>query len=243
MIPGRITYFPEFEMLADSILGDEQGPRLMAVLFMRKGQPIAEKEIIPSLGWFDVRSGRDIHFVLAGWSLKDDVVRGSKNWDYSDAAFGTAVHVFEENSTWRYSGGTELLLFTAKTKEVRKDTGYSQHNWSTESSSVDFSSAITLHLDLLREKKLIDSPERLFQIIFNFTKTYTGDDPVRALAMQEMRVSLANGISKSLMSLIPKDAKEKAEYAAEFAVKDLSRAAHKPMLRIKSDSMSVGLPI
>lgn len=247
MKPGRFSYYSQFEEIANSGAKEEEGtPKLMGLVFMRKDQELTAKHILPSLSWFHERSGEHIHFVLAGWGFTTDGASaaepGRTEWNYSDEAFSNAVRVIEENSTWRYQGGTELLLFTVQTKETVHNRA-DEHRVGQVSSAVDFSSSIALQLDILKERKLIDSIERFFEIIFRFAKTYKGDDPIRALTVQEMRVSLANGISKMLMSIIPKESKEKAEYAVEFAVKDLSRAQHKPMIRIKSEGEQVGMPL
>jgi len=241
MRPGRFDFYAQFEELAKSGVSEDGVPKLMGLLFMREDQELVAKSILPSLSYFHERSGEHVHFILPGWSFTTDDKRNTE-WHYSVEAFSRAVKVIEENSSWTYQGGTELLLFTVKTSL----TNYHRHDESRRgqsSSDVDFSSAISLQLDLLKERKLIDSIERLFEIIFRFAKNYKGDDPIQALTAQELRVSLVNGFSRTLMSLIPAGSKERAEYAAQFAVRDLSKAEHKPMIRIKSEGRQVGLPI
>ena len=235
MKPAIFTTYSAFGTIVEDALDGTEGPRLMAMLFMRKGQSVVDKEITPSLKYFDIRSAQDLHFVCPGWTATVD------GWTYDDTAFSQCVSVIESNSSWVYSGGVELLLFTAQTRRFSADANKMVQQ-SGDESVVDLSSAITLHLDSLREKKLVDSLDRLFEIIIRFARNYKGESPVRGLAFQEARVSVAKGISDSLMALVPKEAKEKVDYASEFAVKDLSAAKHKPMIRVVTTTMHALYP-
>lgn len=230
MLPGVYSTFSELEGLVEDALGEKPEAKLMGMLFMRRGQSIADKDIIPSLEYFDLRSADNIHFVLPGWEREEKV------WRFDEHDFAAAISILEDNSTWKYSGGTELLLFAAQIKVVTHVRSRARE----AKGIVDLSSAIRLHIDLLRERKVIDSPERLFEIIFSFAKNSKSKDPVRGLAFQEARVSLANGIAGLLRGIIPKDAKEQFDYASEFAVKDLSSAEHKPMIMV--ETTVTGLP-
>jgi hypothetical protein len=51
----------------DHVLENVRDIRLAGLLFMRPGQQLTEKEILPSIEYFDARFGNDLHFYVAGW--------------------------------------------------------------------------------------------------------------------------------------------------------------------------------
>jgi hypothetical protein len=83
--------------------------QLVGLLFMRKGQKLADGEIVPSLDYFNARSAKT-DFVLPGWKYDSESV---DQWSFDENVFVTACKVVRENTKWKYSGGTELLLFEA----------------------------------------------------------------------------------------------------------------------------------
>jgi hypothetical protein len=111
-------------------------------------------------------------------------------------------------TSWRYSGGVDLLLFTTNR---RWDSG----------TRIDFSGIINIPIHTLKETKLIESVDILFERIASFARNYRGPDPLLGFATQEVRVSVLFGIVESILSFIPREAKENLEYAKHFAIRNI----------------------
>ncbi len=191
---------------------------------MRAGQEIADKNITPFLRYLDMRSGEDLHFILPGWSFVE-AGRGTspsaiaKEWMYLDEHFIKACDVISSQTNWQYSGGTDLLLLT--TRKLTHDTV-----------KIDFSGAINIALHELKEKK-IESPEVLLHRLIMFAKSYKGDYPLISLSIQEARVSFFEAVLNAIVGYLPKEAKERFDYAKQFAVKDVAKKERHKQVMIK----------
>jgi hypothetical protein len=53
--------------------------QMMGLLFMREGQQIVDKEIVPSLPYFDERSGDAIDFYIPGWDRRQQFGMGNSS--------------------------------------------------------------------------------------------------------------------------------------------------------------------
>jgi hypothetical protein len=213
MYGGEIATWTEFKHLVGKVHGFKSSTRLVAILFMRQGQEITDKSIVPSLKYFDLRSGQDLHFILPGWSFHEPG-RGresvDKEWVYSDEQFIRACDVIASETNWKYSGGTDLLLLT-----TRRD--------SKSHVVINFSGAINIALHVMKDRMLIESPEVLIERIIQFARSYKGVDPLLKLSLQEARVSLFEGVVNTLLSYISKDAKDRFDYAKQFVIRDVSK--------------------
>lgn len=235
METAHFKTFTEFKNVVAELQGDEKRSRLMGMLFMRQGQALADKEIVPSLEYFSARSGEDIHFVLGGWSYEDGVYK------FSPIAFAQAVKAIEDSSTWRYSGGPELILFTARSDESEtRGSGDQTVKTTTRSSTADLSSILRFQLQSLQGNKMFGSLDQFFEVVFRFARTYSGDLPVNDFAAQELRVGAAKGIGEAFMSFIPKDLRGVADYLTEVKVTNISHE-HKPMIEIVSSRVETSL--
>jgi hypothetical protein len=221
MRDGGFSDWFEFEEIikkssvSEGVAGDR---RIVGILFMRKGQKITDTEILPSLTYFNFRSGQT-DFVLAGW--KHEVNSKEPGWHFDEMAFVKACDVINENTKWRYEGGTELLLFEAR-KGEEKTSGTKKHNTHSHSVYIDFSNALTLHLDTIMQK-LSEPPQVIFERIFSFSRNYMGDSPLQGLSFQEARVSAVAAVVQGVIGYLPKEVKEQLEYARQFGVKDISK--------------------
>ncbi|SHF09358.1 hypothetical protein SAMN02745157_1621 [Kaistia soli DSM 19436] len=207
---GQFYSYSDFKTLTGT-MPSEASSEMLGILLMRKGQEIADKGIVPSLSYFDARSGEHIHFILAGWR-RDQIAPGPLVWSYDDSAFVRACQVISEQTTWLYSGGVDLLLVTANR---RPNGGF----------IVDFKNVIYLPLHTLKERKLIESPEVLFERIFRFAQHYKGPNPLAAFSAQEARVSLVQAVIESVLGWLPREAKENFDYAKNFVVRDVSKSS------------------
>jgi hypothetical protein len=212
---GIIQTFADFKNIVGKVQGFCPSTRLIAILFMREGQEITDKGIVPFLKYFHLRSGKDLHFILPGWVFQE-AGRGTepstvgKTWVYSDKLFIQACNVISSETRWKYSGGTDLLLLT--TRRAAKDNII-----------LEFSGAINIALHVMKEKKLVESPEVLFERIIQFAESYKGPDPLLKLSLQEARVSLVEGVINAVLSYLSKDIKDRLEYAKQFLIQDVSK--------------------
>jgi hypothetical protein len=226
---GGVFYaYSDFEHLVGSLMEGQTRPRLMAVLFAQEGHEITEKVLKPSFNYFNKRSREHLHIILAGWELQ------YKDYKFSHDDFVKAVEIFEANSTFKYKGGTVLLLFGADVGpshviEYRDD----EKNYTTVS-SVDLSSVMQIEMDVLGAKRLVDSARVVLENVIAFARKYEGADPVRAYGAQEMRRGLADGIVEGLLDLLPKAAQEKINYVRQHFVKDISNDKHKVQIKVIS---------
>lgn len=220
MKDGSFRDWFEFEEIIEksSIAGKNVGDRrIVGLLFMRKGQKITDSEIIPSLSYFNQRSG-ETDFVLAGW--KHEVNTKEPGWSFDESAFVKACDVIGENTKWRYEGGTELLLFEARKGEEKIVEG--RDFSSSRTVYIDFSNALTIQLDTVM-LKVSEAPQAIFERIFRFARNYQGENPLQGLSFQEARVSAVAAVVRGVIGYLPKEVKDQLEYARQFGVKDISK--------------------
>jgi len=214
MYGGVLQTFADLKNIAGKVQGFTPSTRLLAILFMRKGQEITDKLITPSLNYFNVRSGKNLHFIMPSWILQR-AGRGTdpasvEKWAYSDELFARSCQVIASETRWKYSGGTDLLLITTR-RATKNDI------------VLEFSGAINIPLHVMINKKLVESPEVLFERLIRFAESYEGPDPLLHLSLQEARVSLFEGVINAILSYISKDMKDRLNYAKHFLIQDVSK--------------------
>jgi hypothetical protein len=219
---GIFRTFAELEKQAGKIQGITPATRLLAILFMRKGQEITDKLIVPSLNYFHIRSGEALHFIMPGWIRKGDSLAKSAGevWVYDDVLFERARAVIASETNWKYSGGTDLLLITTRRA-------------ATDNVVLNFSAAINIRLHELQEKGLVGSPEIIFERLIRFAENYKGPEPLLHLSLQEVRVSLFEGVVNSILSYISKEMKDRIEYGKHFLVQDVSKEERSGLALVK----------
>jgi hypothetical protein len=72
-------------------------------------------------------------------------------------------------------------------------------------------------------KKLVESPEVLFERLIRFAESYEGPDPLLHLSLQEARASLFEGVINAILSYVSKDMKDRLDYAKHFLIQDVSK--------------------
>lgn len=117
----------------------------------------AGKNIIDSLPYYHHRSGKSINFYLPGYgaywhgSYPDEInivkIDGTQ-WSFSNQKYAEFINDIENNSQWKYSGESELLLI-----EYRND-------------SLDYSNVLCFNLDAMLRDDVIPSINMFFEGIF-----------------------------------------------------------------------------
>jgi hypothetical protein len=248
ILEGDFTTLGEFEALVDQRLSDVHSDAesliLVGMLFMREGQTLADKEILPSLDYFDKRSGDSIDFYLPGWRcdwnnpLGD---RGNPKWTFHLDMFLKAQGAMESETNWRYSGGVDLLLMTAG-KDVKSTSLSTGHSHERRKYTIDLTGVISIPVHTLVKSNLIESPEILFERVFRFAKVFKGGDPLLGLMGQEVRVSAIEAIIESVFGLLPKEAKQRLDYSKHFSIKDVSKDGRRKTAVIKINNDFIPYP-
>lgn len=194
--------------------------RMTGILFAPPASQLGAREIVPNLNRFHLHSGKNIDFFCAGYAMGSAPeswntdyetlprVQGS-TWSYSDSAFDAFRRELQAESTWRYSGGCDLLLANA----VRAPTD--------EASQLLFDQAIDLKLDEMARVGAIVSAEVFFGRIFQYAEDASGKDSTWGFSDREGVRSLR----QLVLSSLPKGLGGEVAKAACFAVRDLRSAA------------------
>ena len=239
MIEGDFTTFGEFEALVDQRLSDVHSDTksliLVGMLFMREGQTLTDKEILPSLDYFDMRSGDSIDFYLPGWRYDWNILgdRGNSKWTFYLDEFLKAQDAMESEANWRYSDGVDLLLTTAR-KDVKSNRLSTRHTHERYKYTIDLTGVLSIPVHTLVKSNLIESPEILFERVFRFAKVFKGRDPLLGLMRQEFRVSFIEAFKDFFLGLfLPKEAKQRIDYSKYFSIEDVSKDGRRKTAIIK----------
>ena len=197
--------------------------RMLGLLFGRPESQILQREIIPSLNYFNERSAYAIDFFFGGYippkesehNQYDDQqpVDGSAptgHGYFSATAFTRLRQDIESVSTWKYSGAVDLILLTSR--------------MSTQSRlKLDFSKTLVLNLQKCRESKLIPSIDQFFELVFRFAEEYDGNDPISSFSAALEKGVAVSAMAGGIKSFIPKILHKEIDRTALFAVKNRER--------------------
>lgn len=193
--------------------------RMIGLLFARPDSELAQKEVLPHLGYFHVRSAEHITFYCVGYSPEqtwgdEEVVaefEGTR-WTFSNKKFNSMRELLEYRTKWRYSGMVDLIIANSTIPQRPDETHFV---------TIDFSSAICVNLDQLKEIKAIPSIEALFELIFRYAENPDPINPSSGLS-DEAGLKIARSAFKNLIfSLLPEPLKPEVEKALHLAVRDI----------------------
>ncbi len=144
--------------------------KLAGILFARPTSPLAKEEVIPNLQYFHHRSNGKAHFFCGGFSEhahKDAVLItqiDDSDWHFSNERFNKLRTEIEDETNWRYSGATDLILLNTVISESETE--------------LNFASAFLFPLDKMKADGVIYSAEMFFEDIFRFADNYNGNNAV-----------------------------------------------------------------
>ena len=148
---------PSFERVKEHI--QHVGNPLCCILLAPRFDTIGLKQVVPRLGYLDYRTGEKIHFYCVGYmgyapksefpDMEDIGVAKYEDtteipWSFSQRKFAEFVDEMEESTSWRYSGGTELIILNSR---------------------ADFSNAIIFKIDEMLKDEAIDNVNQLFEAL------------------------------------------------------------------------------
>jgi hypothetical protein len=200
------------------LMSDEKGRkssvRMIGILFARPESNLGAKEVVPSLGYFHVRSGKHIDFFCAGYGADDprdpdkksQVNVGDVGWKFNPNRFDAIRQEVEARSNWRHSGGTDLILTNARFDQ------------NTNRAFLDLrETMVKCYLDEMIRIKAIPSVEEFFERIFRYAESATGDDPTWGFSDAEGLHTGTQSLLNLLLSLLPKNLGEELRRVAVFA--------------------------
>ncbi len=162
--------------------------------------------------------GNHIDFFFAGfsdhawdetWIKKELPGRGV--WHYSSEMFNKFRSEMQKKTTWKYSGGSDLILANAKYDREANDV------------TLNFSTAVVCQLDKMKELKAFQSVEQYFEMIFQYAEE-SGNQSNTLDFSDQAGVSAGRSSIKSIaLSCLPKNAGKEIEKISQFAVSDIGR--------------------
>jgi hypothetical protein len=203
--------------LADLTHHEREHPgALCCLLFAPPFSKTAKEGIVPRLGYLSSRSADDIDFYCAGyggyWQKRDfpdmefigdvryaDGVRIP--WSFSQKEYSAFVDEFEQASTWRYSGETELIVFNAL---------------------ASFEDCLVLDIERMIADDAIDRPSALFESLIQYARSSSG----RANAFQFSDGKAPSIFAKAVLDVIaegPKALGKAWKAGRHFAVRNIRK--------------------
>lgn len=186
--------------------------KLAAVIFARPETSIFKNDILPSLSWFQARSGRHCNFYFAGYRRRGSLrfsdemeleCRGEK-WVFSPTDFDKFRQELESRTQWRYSGGTDVLL----------TTGHA-------AAALDFEEVVAFNLEQLRADGAMLETGMLFERIFQAAESHH-ENSVLHFSDSEGKRLLKSAALEAFVSILPESLRADARKARHFAVRSLA---------------------
>jgi len=156
---------------------DKSRVRMVGLLFAPYYLKLTKDEILAGAKQFHVRSGHNIDFFFAGYSVGDPDPKANDNelvtelkdsgWFYSAARFNHFRQQVQDRAKWTYRGRVELLLVNAWYRQAATNRPV----------DLDFDSALKVDLEQAVKRGVIEDIPSFFESIFSHAENYRGDDP------------------------------------------------------------------
>jgi hypothetical protein len=198
------------------------------LIFARPQSELAKSEIIPNIEHWFHRSDFYTDFFLGGYAVnaqnelpdkervKDEQpvnIMPREQWFFSPLLFNQFLQEMESRTTWRYSGGTDFILATAR---------YDEH---TKNAWIDFDSPVSIDLELAKHDDAILNVPHLFETIFRLAKDLneSTEDPAKVIS-DKIGLSIAQGgLKEFILSSLPESLRKSARSAFHFASKNFKK--------------------
>lgn len=149
-----------YDLMIDNIKKNinENGVEAATIgILLARPKSKAGKDIVDTLPYYHHRSGQNINFYLPGYGAywcgvypdeRNVVTISRTQWSFSNQEYVHFIDDIENNSSWHYSGESELLLI-----EYR----YNQ---------IEYANVLCFHLDTMLRDEVIPSIDIFFEGIF-----------------------------------------------------------------------------
>lgn len=201
-----IPYLDRLESIAvdeDPELGlrPEDSVRLACILFARPTAKLVKDDIIPNFNYWHHRSGLHVDFICVGYNNDES---------FSSQGFNKILKNFEERTSWKYSGETDLLLVNCHFDKT-------SHN-----AQLDFSNVVSVNLEDAIRDKAIKSVPAFFEEIISYASRCTGTDPTWGFSDSKAVGSTKSALVELILKLLPEAVKNEIGRVKYFAVRDVS---------------------
>lgn len=193
--------------------------RLVGLVFCRPQSRLAREEVIPHIPYFHARSAERAILFFSGFAdhktehgqLILEETDDRPAWWYDDYGFNALRREIEEATSWRYSGGTDLILTNAV---FDREAGRS---------SLAFESAIAANLDEMKRDEVFVEAPMFFERVFQFADRCDGSDPTWGFSDRSGVKIAQSALGALVLSALPEPVRKKARGASHLAVSNLSR--------------------
>lgn len=186
---------------------------MVALLFARPAVPLVRAEILPNLGHFHYRYGKNFHVFCVGYRdfrdgsmIARDILNNPEYFD--ERAFIECTKQIERHCNWTYSGETDMLLMNAVGDDRR--------------AKLDFSNVIDCPLEQMIRDGAIKSVNSFFTQIVRFVEKSDVDDPTWGFS-NDMGLKVGGaGLLQVALGALPLEIGKQARKAAYFAIANVS---------------------
>jgi hypothetical protein len=198
---------------------EERHSKLIGILFCHPKSPLGKAEIVEHLPHFHHRSGDSIDFYCVGyvayWPPEHHAdqqpvacIEGIK-WLFSEHAFNRVINEVESETSWQYSGETELILLNAR----KNKAGLTY---------LDYNSAIVCNLESMSRDKAFSSVRAFFSDVFRFAAKSWDLNPAWELSDNSGLKQGRLGLKEAILSILPKVVSDTYIRSKHFAIKSLN---------------------
>jgi len=181
----------------------EKKDPICCILFSPTFDKISEKDIIPRFVYLDNRAGENIDFYCVGYmgyanktefpDMKEIGVSKFKDggeipWSFSQKKFSEFVDEMENNTSWRYSGGTELVILD---------------------SNADFSNTIIFKVDKMLKDEAIDNVNEILEALIQYSRK--DKNTIERFSLDNLGKKSSDILVESIIELLPKGLKSMSE--------------------------------
>jgi len=191
--------------------------RMVVIVLARPEVKVSRDEVLAHINYWNAAAGSHIDFFFVGWSQEPSslgdvelLIPGKTSWYFDAENFHAACTELKNSTKWRYEGETELLITNAR------------FDPDSDSVSLDFSSTVCCRLENMLKDKAIPSVGGLFQKIFSFAESQSGDDPTWGFSDDQGVKAAGSALKEFVLSLIPEWLRGEYQKAAHFTITNVA---------------------
>lgn len=171
---------------------------MCCILFAPKFSKVGYDDIVKRFGYLDRRTGENVHIYCAGYGAywndhyapdREEVgvakydyeYKTEFKWQFSQILFADFVDELEKVTSWKYSGGAELIVLNA---------------------DADFSNCIIFKIDEMVKDKIIDYPGEIFEALIQHSRS--DKNSLANFSLKGIGRQTADEVVDSIVSFLPK---------------------------------------
>lgn len=152
--------------------------RPIVLVFGRPSSKVFQEEFLHERAYYHLRSGDNVELFYMGYTNSSQLPDPSEpsffdENGFSDTYFVSALEDIERRTTWKYTGGTDLILLNSCWAPPRHERVVY-----IPEVRLDFSATLVLNLERALNAKLIPSGRFLIETIMRRSREYPAQDVV-----------------------------------------------------------------